>query len=142
MTKVSATKSKSRGKSTSRAKTARFDPAAVFAALRAVLEPYRGSFDVTDEPGHFSLVDNSLEGWSLDFAAVVAKPRAVSFYVYFDGVTPDVSKRASTRLLALRTKTGGFFNFQEPDAELIAELGTLVKAVFEGWDASAITARL
>lgn len=110
----------------------------IFEALRAILEPYRGEFRVTDRRGYYSLVDNSVRGWSIDFAAVVMKRGAVSFYLMAQHYQRDLLKGASAGLMARCLKSGKFFNFKELDEKHIAELAGFVERAFTTWDAPAI----
>lgn len=112
-----------------------------FAELRAILEPYATSYRATSRKDYYGLVDNSVRGWSIDFAAVVWKRTAVSFYYMAAHEYPDLLAGASGGLMARRTKAGGFFNFKEPHAAHTAELARLLAAAHDRWDAAAIAGR-
>jgi hypothetical protein len=114
------------------------DLASLFAALRAILEPYARSFKVTNQREHYGLDDHSIRGHVISFAAVVMKRGRVSFYLLPLIWSPELLKDASPKLLEHRTKAGGFFNFKAIDHERFSELTRLVRRAVQTWDPAAI----
>jgi hypothetical protein len=116
------------------------DLAPVFAALRAILLPHVRGFRVENRKGFYALDDESIDGHSVSFAAVVHKARAVSFYLLPTVWDPTLLEGISKTLRSRRVKAG-FFNFKEIEKPLFSELGKLVAKVKATWDPAAIIAR-
>jgi hypothetical protein len=104
------------------------DFAAVFAALRRVLEPFAGASVAVqrDEPGNYHLEVPSIlhRKKPLYFAGVRTNKNYVSFYLMCSYYSPESVKSMSA---ALRKRKQGkaCFNFTEVDPECFAELGRL-----------------
>jgi len=101
----------------------------VFDALKALMEPYTQSLDVTqDEPGKFSVDTFHVmkNGKPMFFGAVTLNKRYVSYHlmpVYvkpalLDDVSPELRKRMQGK---------SCFNFKTVDQALFKELGKLTK---------------
>jgi hypothetical protein len=111
-------------------KARRPDFAQVFAALRQVLEPFRGQLAVpTDKPGNYHMEVPSIlhRGKPLYFAGVRTGKNYVSFYLMCAYSSPELLKAMSP---ALRKRMQGkaCFNFTAIDEECFAELGRLASA--------------
>ena len=117
-----------RAKSTAATKAAKPDLAAVFAALRQLLESFRGYLDVqTDKPGNYHLETPSIlhRGKPLYFAGVRTNKNYVSFHLLHMYYNPAAAKALSP---ALRKRMQGkaCFNFTAVDEDCFAELGPLI----------------
>ena len=109
-------------------KAAKPDFAAVFAALRQLLESYRGNLAVqTDKPGNYHLEAPSIfhRGKPLYFAGVRTNKNYVSFHLLHMYYNPAAAKALSP---ALRKRMQGkaCFNFTAVDEDCFAELGRLI----------------
>lgn len=112
----------------------------VFTALRAVLTPHADAFHVQDRKGYYGLDDRSVRGHVVDFAAVVLKRRAVSFYLLPTVWSPALLEGVSDALRARRTKAG-FFNFASVAKGELRELSRLVERARRAWDPAALVGR-
>jgi hypothetical protein len=117
-----------RAKSSAATKAAKPDLAAVFAALRQLLESFRGNLAVqTDKPGNYHLEAPSIlhRGKSLYFAGVRTNKNYVSFHLLHMYYNPAAVKALSP---ALRKRMQGkaCFNFTAVDEACFAELGRLI----------------
>jgi hypothetical protein len=117
-----------RAKSSAATKSAKPDLAAVFAALRQLLESYRGNLAVqTDKPGNYHLETPSIlhRGKPLYFAGIRTNKNYVSFHLLHLYYNPAAVKALSP---ALRKRMQGkaCFNFTAVDEDCFAELGRLI----------------
>jgi hypothetical protein len=111
-----------------RSKSAKPDFAAVFTALRQLLESFRGNLAVqTDKPGNYHLEVPSIlhRGKPLYFAGVRTNKNYVSFHLLHLYYNPAAAKALSP---ALRKRMQGkaCFNFTAIDEDCFAELGRLI----------------
>jgi len=110
------------------AKAAKPDLAPVFAALRKLLESYRGSLAVqTDKPGNYHLEAPSIlhRKKPLYFAGVRTGKNYVSFHLLYMYYNP-AAKKALSPALSKRMQGKGCFNFTAIDEDCFAELGRLI----------------
>jgi hypothetical protein len=117
-----------RAKSSAATKSAKPDLATVFAALRQLLESYRGNLAVqTDKPGNYHLETPSIlhRGKPLYFAGIRTNKNYVSFHLLHLYYNPAAVKALSP---ALRKRMQGkaCFNFTAVDEDCFAELGRLI----------------
>jgi hypothetical protein len=118
----------SRAKSSAATKAAKPDFAAVFTALRQLLESYRGNLDVqTDKPGNYHLEAPSIlhRGKPLYFAGVRTNKNYVSFHLLHMYYNP-AAKKALSPALRKRMQGKACFNFTAVDEDCFAELGRLI----------------
>lgn len=110
------------------------DAPTAFEHLRALLAFYPESqaryFRVEKTKTRYSLYRTTKAQKTL-FAAVVKKARHVSFYVHPLNLFPQLAASLSPQLLAVRTKSGGFFNFKTVDEEALHELRGLLERAFD-----------
>jgi hypothetical protein len=112
----------------------------VFDALRNILRRHARSFSVKDRKGFYALEDHSIRGHLVDFAAVVAKPRAISFYMMSPVFMPELDALIPKALLPYRMKAK-FFNFKTVEPKRFAELAKLVARFHRDWDPQAVIDR-
>lgn len=117
-----------RAKSSAATKAAKPDFAAVFTALRQLLESFRGNLAVqTDTPGNYHLEAPSIlhRGKPLYFAGVRTNKNYVSLHLLWMYYNPAAVKALSP---ALRKRMQGkaCFNFTAVDEDCFAELGRLI----------------
>lgn len=117
-----------RAKSSAATKAAKPDFAAVFTALRQLLESYRGNLAVqTDKPGNYHLECPSIlhRRKPLYFAGIRTNKNYVSFhllYMYYN----SAAKKALSPALRKRMQGKACFNFTAVDEDCFAELGRLI----------------
>jgi len=112
----------------------------VFDALRKILRPYAKRFSVKDHKGHYTLDDSSIRGHLVTFAAVVAKPRAISFYLMSPVFMRELDALIPAALLPYRMKAK-FFNFTKIEPKRFAELAKLTARFVRDWDPQAVIDR-
>ena len=109
-------------------KAAKPDLAPVFAALRKLLESYRGSLAVqTDKPGDYHLEAPSIlhRKKPLYFAGIRTGKNYVSFHLLYMYYNP-AAKKALSPALSKRMQGKACFNFATVDEDCFAELGRLI----------------
>jgi hypothetical protein len=117
-----------RAKSSAATKAAKPDFAAVFTALRQLLESYRGNLAVqTDKPGNYHLECPSIlhRRKPLYFAGIRTNKNYVSFhllYMYYN----SAANKALSPALRKRMQGKACFNFTAVDEDCFAELGRLI----------------
>jgi hypothetical protein len=117
-----------RAKSSAATKGAKPDFAAVFAALRQLLESYRGNLAVqTDKPGNYHLEAPSIlhRRKPLYFAGIRTNKNYVSFHLLYMYYNP-AAKKALSPALRKRMQGKACFNFTDVDEDCFAELGRLI----------------
>jgi len=110
-------------------KAAKKDLAPVFAALREILEPFRGRLAVQAETaGNYHLEARSIlhRGKPLYFAGVRTGKNYVSFYLMSVYSSPETLEKMSPRLRQ-RMQGKACFNFTTVDPDCFAELGKLAE---------------
>lgn len=125
MTTAKLAKKKS---ATAPGKAAKPDLAPVFAALRKLLESYRGSLAVqTDKPGsyHTEIPTILHRKKPLYFAGVRTGKNYVSFHLLYMYFHPT-AKKALSPALKKRMQGKACFNFTTVDEDCFAELGRLI----------------
>jgi hypothetical protein len=109
-------------------KAAKPDLAPVFAALRKLLDIYRGSLAVqTDKPGNYHLEYPSIlhRKKPLYFAGIRTGKNYVSFHLLYMYYNP-AAKKALSPALKKRMQGKACFNFTAVDEDCFAELGRLI----------------
>lgn len=107
----------------------------LFAALRAILQPYAAQLDcVADREGEFSLdtrhlLENKRPLW---FGGVQVKKNYVSYHLMPVYLNPDLLAPLSPELRK-RMQGKSCFNFTKLDEELLAELAELTAAGFRDY---------
>ena len=107
----------------------------VFAALRAILQPYEAHMTVqADDDGQLYLdtVHVQGNGKPLFFAAVARKKAYVSFHLMPIYVNPELLTGISDALRA-RMQGKSCFNFKRVDPVLFAELEQLTRAGYDNY---------
>jgi hypothetical protein len=108
-------------------KKAKPDLAAVFAALRKLLEPFKGDIIVeTDKPNNYHTAMPTLlhRGRPLYFAGIKTGKNYVSYHLLPAYYNPDLNNRISPELKK-RKQGMACFNFTAVDDAHFAELGKL-----------------
>ena len=122
-----------RAKSSAAIKSGKPDFAPVFAALRKLLESYRGYLAVqTDKPGNYHLEAPSIlhRGKPLYFAGVRTNKNYVSFHLLYMYYNP-AAKKALSPALSKRMQGKACFNFKTVEPALIEELTRLTEQGFQ-----------
>jgi hypothetical protein len=116
-------------KSSAATKAAKPDLAAVFTALRQLLESFRGNLAVqTDKPGNYHLEAPFIlhRRKPLYFAGVRTGKNYVSFHLLYMYYHP-AAKKALSPALKKRMQGKACFNFTAVDEACFAELGRLIR---------------
>jgi len=113
------------------------DFAAVYASLRAILEPYEPQLVVlsASEKGYSLYTSHIMKnGQPMFFGAVQLHKNYVSYYLMPVYVCPKLQEGMS-QALRKRMQGKSCFNFKHIDTDLFAELAELTRAGFEQYQA-------
>jgi len=108
----------------------------LFAALRAILQPYAAQLDcLVDQDSEFSLNTNHLlkNKRPLWFGGVQVKKNYVSYHLMPVYLNPDLLASLSPELRK-RMQGKSCFNFTKVDEKLLAELAELTAAGFRDYE--------
>jgi len=120
-------------KQTAAQRTSKKDFAAVFNALRELLNPYARELKAaTDKPGYYCLESKTptYRNRPMYFAGVRMGKNYVSYYLMSVYASPEFIRGMSPELKK-RMQGKACFNFAEVDQKLFAELAQLTQAGFE-----------
>jgi len=113
---------------------------AVFAALRAILEPYANRLVLkhdTDTDYYLNTAHICKNKQPLFFGAVTIKKNYVSFYLMPGYVFPELREAESDALKA-RSQGKACYNFTRVDPALFAELERLTQLGFERYESAGM----